>query len=302
MFLRFLGTSAGEQFPAIWCGCETCVVARVRGGPNIRTHAAAFLSDDVLIDFGPDVVRQARRFSVDLLSARHLFVTHCHADHLYPPHLFWRKMRPETVLPPDHSVTGPRFSELEKLNIYGSSDVVQSLEEYAESRGQPSPLSLESQEMNRWEIHQVCPSQKATVGDLTYFAVEANHRDRKVQALNYVLQRGGVTILYALDTGVLDESTYAALCDFRFDLVVMDATFGLAMGSARHLDFTQLCDIHVQFRVRGLMAEQGIFCASHISPHFSPPHEEYAEMLSAKGIVLAYDGMKIDFSSLGVGS
>ena len=73
MFFQFLGTSAGEQFPAIWCECETCSEARRSGGPNVRSNAAAFLSPDVLIDFGPEVVMQARRFSLDLLRTKHLF-------------------------------------------------------------------------------------------------------------------------------------------------------------------------------------------------------------------------------------
>jgi phosphoribosyl 1,2-cyclic phosphate phosphodiesterase len=293
-YFQFLGTGAGEKFPAIWCECETCAVARARGGRNIRSHASAFLGPDVLIDFGPEVTSQAQRFGVELVGIRHLFVTHCHADHLYPAHLFWRRMRPDTQLPPDHSANGPRFSELGILNIYGSSDVVQTLEEYARTRGLLSPLNPDSINENRWLIHEISPLRPGMAGELTYFAVEANHLDRSVNALNYVLRRDDFTIFYGIDTGQPFERTYAALSGFRFNLVVMDATFGTGDGTPRHLNLRGLLDVHARFRQAGLMADGGVFCASHVSPHFAPIHDEYAGWLAAEGVVLAYDGLKIE--------
>ena len=81
MYFQFLGTSAGEQFPGLWCSCPTCTKARELGGRNIRSNSCAFLSPDCMLDFGAEVFQQARKFDVPILDTQYLFVTHSHADH-----------------------------------------------------------------------------------------------------------------------------------------------------------------------------------------------------------------------------
>ena len=60
MHFQFLGTSAGEQFPGLWCQCPTCAKARALGGRNIRSNSCAFLSPDCLLDIGVEAFQQAR--------------------------------------------------------------------------------------------------------------------------------------------------------------------------------------------------------------------------------------------------
>jgi len=115
----FLGTSAGEQYPAFWCRCENCSKARQRGGRNIRKNSCAFISPDTLIDFPPEIFMQAERFSLQVISAEYLLVTHSHEDHFYPWMLGWRRMPSDVTLPPPKNVVGPRFSPLKTLHIYG---------------------------------------------------------------------------------------------------------------------------------------------------------------------------------------
>ena len=50
MKLTFLGTSAGESYPAIWCDCENCTYAREHGGKNIRMNTGSMIDDDILLD------------------------------------------------------------------------------------------------------------------------------------------------------------------------------------------------------------------------------------------------------------
>ena len=50
MRLTFLGTSAGENYPALWCNCPNCVYARRHGGKNIRQNTCTMLDDDVMLD------------------------------------------------------------------------------------------------------------------------------------------------------------------------------------------------------------------------------------------------------------
>ena len=50
MKFTFLGTSAGESYPAIFCECENCTYARTHGGKNLRVNTGSMIDDDVLLD------------------------------------------------------------------------------------------------------------------------------------------------------------------------------------------------------------------------------------------------------------
>lgn len=285
MYFQFLGTSAGEQFPGLWCSCPTCTKARTLGGRNIRSNSCAFLSPDCMLDFGAEVFQQARKFKVPILDAKYLFVTHSHADHFYPQHLFWRGMNPDQKLPPDRNITGPRFSDLTMLHVYGNSDVCEML---------GPRLDKEGVEKYRMTLHQVEYGVEGQAGDIHYMPLEANHRDHECQAVNYVLQRNGRTILYALDTGWFFDHTYELIRKFRYDLVVIEGTFGYGADSAGHFNLDKLERAINLFREDDLLKDSALFCASHICPHFSPVYDEYAPVLEEKGITLSFDGMKVE--------
>ena len=82
MKITFLGTSAGESYPAIWCDCENCTYARQHGGRNIRMNTGTMIDSDVLMDMNSCGFYTAARLGVSLTGVRHLLVTHPHADHL----------------------------------------------------------------------------------------------------------------------------------------------------------------------------------------------------------------------------
>ena len=50
MKILFLGTSAGESYPGVWCACPNCAYARARGGRNLRMNTGTMIDDDVLLD------------------------------------------------------------------------------------------------------------------------------------------------------------------------------------------------------------------------------------------------------------
>ena len=84
MKFRYLGTAAAEGFPAVFCNCEYCNVARKTGGKNIRTRSQAVIDDDLLIDFPPDTYSHALLTGLNLGKIKHLLVTHSHMDHFFP--------------------------------------------------------------------------------------------------------------------------------------------------------------------------------------------------------------------------
>ncbi|MBE9478547.1 MAG: hypothetical protein IMY80_01165, partial [Chloroflexi bacterium] len=50
-----------------------------------------------------------------------------------------------------------------------------------------------------------------------------------------------------------------------------------------------------QFREANLFKQDAVLVADHISYYEVEPYEEIVEELAKKGIVLAYDGMKLAF-------
>jgi len=284
---KFLGTSAGEQYPGFWCRCPNCHQSRSLGGKNIRRNSSAYLMPDCLIDLPAEAFVQAERFNITLMDTKYLLVTHSDKDHLYPYLLSWRYLRPGTPLPPTLDAVGPRFSGIEKLIICGNRTVCELIS--AELSGVPD-LGLEDYMV---ELRQVEPFDDVRLGDMAIETLRANHGQGE-DAINYIIQRGGKTILYGLDTGWFLPETYRAIRGHKYDLVVLEATFGDGRASDGHFNFELLRRAHKSFMEDKLLNEDGIFCATHFCPHFSPVHDLIAPRLARGGIVAAYDGMEIE--------
>jgi len=280
----FLGTSAGEQFPGFWCTCEICQRARKLGGRNIRRNSCAWLSPDCLLDFSPGIFHQADRFGVPLVDARYLLVTHSHDDHLGLFPLIWRRMPVGQELPPPHTCVGPRFSPLGTLRIVGNEAVCEAVS--TRLGGAPPEVAV--------EIQHVRPREPFELGPMTVVALLANHPDGQGRGYNYIVERDGRTLLYALDTGWFLPETQAEIERHQFDLVVMEGTFGFGAESEGHMNFRKLEAARRLFGDKGLLKPGAQFCASHLAPHFMPPHDEVAPMLAEKGITVAYDGMRVE--------
>ena len=54
MKIRYLGTAAAEGWPALFCTCKACKLAREKGGRNIRTRSQSIIDDRLLIEFSAD--------------------------------------------------------------------------------------------------------------------------------------------------------------------------------------------------------------------------------------------------------
>ncbi len=84
MLLTFLGTGSAEGYPNAFCRCGNCERARTLGGRSLRKRSSALINDDLLIDFGPDIMTASFMHSRSLASVRYCLQTHSHADHLDP--------------------------------------------------------------------------------------------------------------------------------------------------------------------------------------------------------------------------
>ena len=290
LFFQFLGTSAGEQYPGFWCRCENCQKARDKGGKNIRKNSCAYISPNILIDSPPEVFMQAERFGINLVELEYLFITHSHEDHfnLFP--FGWRYLDPTIPLPPPHNVICPRFTSLKTLNVIANQFVCQIIEDLIIKRAKYTYKEC------AMKVHTVEPLKEYQIGDMRIIPLRANHglHDRVETCLNFIILKEGKTILYALDTGWFFPETYEMIKKFTYDLVVIEGTFGYGIDLEQHFNFKKLEKMRESFEKDKLLKEKSYFCTSHLSPHFSPIYDEIAPVLKEKGIIVAYDGMKLE--------
>lgn len=297
MKLTFLGTSAGESYPALWCHCPNCEYARIHGGRNLRQNSCAFLDDDVMIDLSSHAFHSALRYGVDITRMRYLFVTHDHRDHFDSQHLIWRGlpfedggMRPITQ-PFDMEVSirqmGARHTPVPHLDMYGHESILTALEQNPRfhSKGMEKDYALSFHPMSRGET--------VTLQDLSVTAL-VSHHGVPGSVMNYIFTRNGRTLLYALDCGGYDEDMLDILRSCRFDCVVLEGTFGhMPVEFSMHQNKEKNLRMWKFFSDNHLWAGKPRMILSHMAPHWTPPHDLYEKEMAAYGIEVAYDGLTI---------
>ena len=274
MRIIFLGTSAGEEYPGIWCGCENCAKAREWGGRNIRRNSAVMLDDDVMLDMGKAAHIQAEKFGLDMRGVRVLLVTHSHKDH-FNTHTLWTR---SAAFPPPPV-----------LDIYGSAQVYAEL--CANDRYQP--------DNNSWQVNFniVEPFREYNHGSLGIYTLDGNHGDGQSRAVNYIITRGGRTFLYLLDSGWPFDATLEAIAGFKYDFIIAEGTGGLAPYSGGHLNLEKNLELLEFFNRNRLWKNEPDYYVTHVAPHWCPPHDEYAPALAEHGLKLAYDGLVLDYNT-----
>jgi len=66
MRVKFLGTSAAEGWPAVFCQCVNCRRAKNAGGKNVRTRSSIMINTDLKIDFPPDTYHHVLKHGIEL--------------------------------------------------------------------------------------------------------------------------------------------------------------------------------------------------------------------------------------------
>ena len=84
MKITYYGTSASEAWPALFCGCRACGLARKLGGKNIRSRSQALVDTSLLLDFPPDTGYHVQHLDLNLGPVRTVLITHSHHDHFFP--------------------------------------------------------------------------------------------------------------------------------------------------------------------------------------------------------------------------
>ncbi len=280
MRLLLLGTGASQGYPAVFCRCENCEAARERGGRSVRRRSAALVNDDLLLDFGPDVMAAARDERLSLHRAQYLLLTHADGDHLYRENFDQHRAR--WAQP-----------EIPTLQVYGSAATLALIQAY--------PWSLDEM---RVALHVVTPGQTWNMGPYRVTALRARHTEVQ-QPLFYAVQQDAAALLYATDTGAFHPETWDVLTRLgnegvRFGAVVIEGTSGLreTAPESGHMNLARCAEHHRLLRERGLTAPGCVHLATHFSPNGAPLHEETEAYLAPHGVQPGYDGLRVDVSKV----
>lgn len=272
MQLRLLGTAAAEGYPGLFCDCHNCRAARLLGGKNLRYRTAALVNDDLLIDFGPDLVAASHRFGISFAKISQVLITHFHEDHWQPDNLLYHH---------------PWFrgTDAPLLNLYGGPRLTAEVE---------AECKLHNQLCEDFAIapHVVRPFEEFSAGPYQVKSFAANH-SAHTDPLLYAVSREGRRLLYATDTGPLPEESWAALAGLQAHLIALEFTMG-GESHTHHLGRADFLATIARMRREAVLAPEGRIVAFHFAHHFTPAHEQLEKELAAQQVIAGFDGLTIN--------
>jgi phosphoribosyl 1,2-cyclic phosphate phosphodiesterase len=269
MRLFFLGTAAAEGYPGIFCNCENCREARALGGRSLRFRSALLVNEDLLIDFGPDLLASAQRFNLNLSTVTIGLVTHAHEDHFHPSNFYMRKT---------DFTSG---QTIPTLHLYGPQEVTDTF-----TRLVPDLSILQM------EAHTVHAFESWQDGIYAINAYHAYHAVNYLEALFYSVDDGRHSFLYASDTGSFPAATWKALKGKSFDVIILEETMGFGTYS-QHMGFETFIEHANRMRASDMLRPGGRIIAHHLSHSGNPTHEKIEAILGPYGVEVAYDGLEI---------
>lgn len=264
MRIQFLGTGDCAGWPNPFCECSAC--RDLIGTPEVRGQTSVLVDDVMLLDFGPDTVRSAMRFGVPLHGVRHILLGHAHQDHTHPHHLMARRFAGRT----------------DPIDLIGPPDALAVCAPYITATDPVRQLTA-------------LPGESLRVGRYAVVPVKASHAGDAV--LYDVTSPDDTRLLYATDTGLLSEPTLATLTGRRFDVVLLELTFGADPADpadpAEHLDATTFPAVLDELRRRDAITAGTLVVAVHVSHRHGSP-AQLAGRLAGWGARVHRDGDVIE--------
>ncbi|MBE6613188.1 MAG: hypothetical protein E7632_11935 [Ruminococcaceae bacterium] len=286
--MKFLGTGAGEGTPDPFCTCPVCENARRVGGREVRTRSSFMLSDTMLIDIGADYFAQAVMQGVSFADLEHILITHTHDDHLNYTFLWERLVR--------------RAGAEQTLHVYFTGEAYDYINDfYLSAKGVGSEKFLQGVELVRLEH-----GMTYDIGGWKVTPLRGRHGTAfEKNTANFLMEKGGESLYYALDSGYFLDETFDALAGRRIGTFIMECTNAIIENGAAkqittfpggHMDLA-LCLMTLDrlYESGGITADSRIYL-THISPNRTT-HAELCEFLAALDkpyrITAAYDGLEI---------
>ncbi|MBR6767141.1 MAG: hypothetical protein IKM02_04240 [Clostridia bacterium] len=122
---------------------------------------------------------------------------------------------------------------------------------------------------------------------------EGNEYFRKEEALFYLVEKDGESILYAHDTDEFTPADMEFLAGKKIDIISMDCTNGhLDCDYVGHMGANDNLRMREKLIRIGAADEHTVFVANHFSHNGLLPHEELEKILP--GFIVSYDGLILE--------
>jgi len=127
--------------------------------------------------------------------------------------------------------------------------------------------------------------------------------DTKENCLHYIIKTPEKNIFYGCDGAWFPVETWYRLSEVRYDLMVLDASFGDDPMKLRfktygvrffHNTPEMLRIILTALRTANAVDETTVVVADHLSPFYFPDMKTCRETYDPLGMVSAYDGMTVE--------
>ncbi len=275
MEIKYLGTSAAEGWPAMFCKCDNCMRAIAAGGRNLRTRSQALIDNRILIDFPPDTCYHVIFGGLRLSEIAVCLITHNHSDHLYVKDIGMIRK-------------GFAFPDIrECLTFYGTAASGRDIENEIADIG----ADIE----DRIRFTEITPFRSFIAEGYSITPLEADHSP-DTDPVIYMIEKNGRSILYANDTGFFPDTTWEYLrsSGVRFDFVSLDCTAGISTRCRTgHMDLDTNTETAERLKYQGNSDSRTVFCSNHFSHNGGAIYDEFSEIAEAKGFITAYDGMSV---------
>jgi len=253
MKIKFLGTSSGWPLPRLGCQCKVCTS---KDPKDTRLRPALLLNDHILIDAGPDIYHQLKKFSI--LKFTDIVLTHGHPDHILGL----------------HDLAKSKLPQIKKaINLWLSKATLKILRK-----------TFTALDFNFKEIK---PDTKFRINKVNFLPVSLVH-SQKFPALGLLIQEKKKKMAYFPDVRVVSLIVQKKLRNF--DLLIIDgSSFKYPYPSWTkkwgHLSILDAVKVAKRLKIKQLYF-------THIG-HRVGPHEKIDKYLQRrnKNYHLAYDGL-----------
>jgi len=272
MKLNYYGTGAAEAIPALFCSCTICENARKTGGKEIRSRHLTIVDSDIQFDLSPDFFYHIISLGMEPRTIRHLIVTHAHGDHFAPDPLNLR--RPPFAL-----------TEVMPCQLICNETIARQAEASLEAGFAASNIHLV-------KIKPYTPL--ALDNETTLTALPAHHAPEAGGGYIYLLERKGKRLLYAHDTGILEDEVIDYLAGRALDAASLDCTGAYKGAGEHHMHITDCEKVVGLLHTSGGLKKDAKVILSHISHGGGATQADMEKEALKRGWIAAYDGMIVE--------
>ncbi len=247
----------------IGTGAADWVLKDRKGNEFFRRLTAVKINNNLMIDCSADTVDYVNS-NGELKDVKNVLITHTHSDHYSP----------ETI-----------------IDLLGNDVRV-----WAEKESEKMILS----DMPQLKDSVLEIFAENTVGEYTVIPVPAGHSvaNRDQTPVNYIISDGDKTIFWGCDSAWIPNYSWHEMKKYKYDLIVLDGTLGDADGDYRifeHNNISMIKEMSNTIKSQNLLKENGKIMISHMSRYAHKEHNELQKQLDDVGIMVAYDGLEIEF-------